>query len=53
MGGGCQAKFGKGILEANYSWAISNNVGGVKLFSSVVTRAVRGAHHFARVEQVP
>jgi hypothetical protein len=33
--------------------AISNNVGGVKFFSSVGTRALRGARHFALVEEVP
>jgi hypothetical protein len=33
--------------------SISNNVGGVKFFSSVLTRALRGARHFALVEEVP
>ena len=33
--------------------AISNNVGDVKFFWSVLTRALRGARHFALVEEVP
>src|SRR5271169_5001315 len=32
---------------------VSNNVGGVKHFSSVVVRALRRARHFALVEKVP
>ena len=32
---------------------LSNNVGAVKFFASVLTRALRGARHFALAEQQP
>ena len=44
---------GTGVKSMIVKNRLSNNVGGVKHFASVLIPALRGARHFALVEAVP